>query len=149
MYRIIISIWLWGVVSLGINAQETADFNTINRETYQLYLSQKWDSVIIMGKQALKQEMDFYYLRMRIGIAYYSKKNYRTAARHFSVALEQNQGDPVALEYLYFSRLYSGQSAQAGWIMEKFKGELALKLPPLAPRFFENLSLPIGPSYFF
>ncbi|RLD49863.1 MAG: hypothetical protein DRI97_17595, partial [Bacteroidetes bacterium] len=95
MYRIIISIWLLGVVSLGIKAQEPADFNTINRKTYQLYLSQKWDSVIIMGKQALKQEMDFYYLRMRIGIAYYSKKHYRTAARHFSAALEQNKSDPV------------------------------------------------------
>ena len=141
MQRIIISILLCGFVSLGINAQEAADFNTINRETYRLYLTEKWDSVIIIGKQALKQEMDFYYLRMRIGIANYNNKKYRTAARHFSVALEQNQGDPVALEYLYFSRLYSGQSEQAVWIREDFKGELARKLPPVAPRFFENLSL--------
>ena len=141
MQRIIISIFLWGFVSLGINAQKAADFNTINRETYRLYLTEKWDSVIIIGKQALKQEMDFYYLRMRIGIAYYSEKKYRTAARHFSVALEQNQGDPAALEYFYFSRLFSGQSEQANWTREQFKGELARKLPPLAPRFFEKLSV--------
>ena len=141
MYRIIISIWLLGFISLGIKAQEPVDFNTMNRETYRLYLSQDWDSVIILGKQALKQEMDFYYLRIRMGIAYYSKKNYRTAARHLSVALEQNQDDPVALEYLYLSRLYAGQFEQAGWTREEFKGELARKLPPLAPIFFENLTV--------
>ncbi len=141
MHRLIISIWLLAFIALGINAQGTADFNTINKETYRLYLAQDWDSVIIMGKQALRQEMDFYYLRMRMGIAYYSKKNYRTAARHFSAALEQNQGDPVALEYLYFSRLLSGQFEQAGLIRKQFKGELARKLPPLTAKFFEHLSL--------
>lgn len=141
MLRVIISIWLLVFVSFGINAQEEADFNTINRETYRLYLSQQWDSVIIMGKQALKQEMDFYYLRMRMGIAYYNKKHYRTATRHFSAALEQNQGDPVAMEYLYLSRLFAGQSEQAGVIREQFKGDLARKLPPLTGRFFEHLSV--------
>ena len=126
---------------VGLSAQAPLDFNTLNTETYRLYLAQEWDSVIRLGKQGLQQGMDFYYLRMRMGIASYEKHRYRTASRHFSTALDQNQGDPVALEYLYYSRLLSGQTGQAGITRDQFKGALAQKLPPLPARFFEQLSL--------
>jgi hypothetical protein len=75
MRRIIISIGFLVFVSLRIGAQETVDFNTINKETYRLYLAQDWDSVIHLGKHALHHETDFFYLRMRMGIACYSKRN--------------------------------------------------------------------------
>ena len=130
MYRVIISIGLLLLVVPGTGAQDPVDFNTINRETYRLYIAQEWDSVIFMGKRALKQEMDFYYLRMRLGIARYNQENYRKAAGHFKKALEFNHGDPVALEYLYYSRLFSGQSEQAKLVRKQFKGDLALKLSP-------------------
>ena len=141
MYRLMVFIGLSLVVGPGIYGQEVLDFNTLNTETYRLYLAQEWDSVIRLGNQGLRQDMDFYYLRMRMGIASYEKHRYRTASRHFSTALEQNQGDPVALEYLYYARLLSGQTEQAGLSRNQFRGELAQKLPPLPARFFEQLSL--------
>lgn len=141
MHRLIFFIGISLVLETGLSAQEPLDFNTLNTETYRLYLAQEWDSVIRLGKQGLQQDMDFYYLRMRMGIACYEKHRYRTASRHFSTALDQNQGDPVALEYLYYSRLLSGQTEQAGITRSRFKGELAQKLPPLPARFFDQLSL--------
>ena len=140
MLRVIISIWLLVFVSLGITAQKPADFNTTNRETYRFYMEQKWDSLIDMGKEALRADIDYYYLRMRMGIAWYSKKNYRKATRCFKAALNHNHGDPVALEYLYFSRLYSGQYEQAKHTRKQFKGDLVLKLPPGKGRFFDKVS---------
>jgi len=134
-------IGLLMMMGTGINAQVELDFNTLNSETYRLYLAQEWDSVIHLGKQGLRQDMDFYYLRMRMGIASYEEHRYRTASRHFTTALEQNQGDPVALEYLYYARLLSGQTEQAGITRNRFTGELAQKLPPQPARFFEQLSL--------
>ena len=59
MYRIIISIGLALITLSGIRAQEPLDFNEINRETYRLFLGQEWDSVIHLGKIALKHDMDF------------------------------------------------------------------------------------------
>ena len=141
MHRLMFFIGLSLVLGTELSAQEPPDFNTLNTETYRLYLAQEWDSVIRLGNQGLQQGMDFYYLRMRMGIASYEKHRYRTASRHFSAALEQNQGDPVALEYLYYSRLLSGQTGQAGITRAQFRGELARKLPPLPARFFEQLSL--------
>ena len=117
-------------------AQEGPDFNRVNTETYRFYMEQKWDSLIQMGKEAFRSDVDYFYLRMRMGIAYFSGKNYRTAAQHFSAALEQNNGDPAALEYLYYSRLYAGQTEQAQHVQKEFKGDLALKLPPAGEKFF-------------
>jgi hypothetical protein len=131
---IFIGILCW-LVSVA-NAQEEADFGRINQETYRLYLEQKWDSLILAGKEALRLEVDYYYLRMRLGIAFYEKKNYRAAATHFQRAVEMNQGDQVAMEYLYFARLYAGQSRQASLVRDRFNGGLALRLPKEKGRFF-------------
>ncbi len=104
------------------------DFKQINTESYRLYLAQEWDSLISLGKHALKQDVDFYYLRMRMGIARYDQKKYRQAGIHFRKALEFNQDDPVALEYLYYAYLFSGQIEQAKLLRKEFRGDLALKL---------------------
>ena len=45
------------------------DFNAVDILTYRLYMEKKWDSVIIVGKKALRNDIDYYYLRARMGIA--------------------------------------------------------------------------------
>ncbi len=88
MYRIVFTLGLMLITFSGAKSQEYMDFNQINGESYRLYSDQKWDSVIFLGKIALKQDMDFYYLRMRMGIARYNQKKYRQASGHFKQALE-------------------------------------------------------------
>ncbi len=140
MYRLIAAIACSVLMISGSIAQEGLDFKTINDETYRLYTQQKWDSLVLMDKQDIVADVDYYYLRMRLGIAQYSTKNYRKAASHFKMALEFNQGDPLAQEYLYFSRLFSGQTAQANLIRKEFKGELAQKLAPQKGKFFDRIT---------
>ena len=131
MYRLIISIGLTFIVFTGIGAQEQMNFNEINTETYRLFLAGEWDSVIVVGKKALKQDIDYYYLRLRMGIALYNQTKYRQSEKHFQHALEFNQADPLALEYLYYAMLFSGQAEQANMVREEFRGKLALRLPPV------------------
>lgn len=140
MYRLIAGIGTLFCLLLAVRAQEGADFNRVNTETYRLYLEQEWDSLTDMGNEALKQGLDYYYLRLRLGIAFHNTKNYRKAASHFSKALEFNRGDPVALEYLYYSLLFSGQDEAARIIRRQFKGDLAQKLPPQGAAFAEQIS---------
>ncbi len=121
--------------------QVQPDFTTIDRETYRFYLEQKWDSLISLGNKAVSSEIDYYYLRMRMGIAWYSKKNYRKAAPHFEKALEWNQGDATALEYLYLSRLQAGQYASASLVRKQFRGDLSGRYPPAKEAFFDRLSV--------
>lgn len=141
MYKLITIIWLLCCIAPGVKAQGDADFNRINNETYRLYLQQDWDSLIQVGKIALKQDIDYYYLRMRLGVACYKTKNFRKAADHFTTALTLNQDDPVALEYLYFSRILSGQKEQANLVRKQFKGDLALKLPAPKSTFIDRIGV--------
>jgi hypothetical protein len=139
MYRIISSIGLLLILASGLKAQEILDFKQINSESYRLYLAEEWDSVISLGKIAMKQEVDFYYLRMRVGLAQYNQKRYRQASVHFKKALEFNQADPSALEYLYYALLFSGQAEQANLKRQEFRGELALRLPPIEEKAIDQL----------
>ncbi|KPK86980.1 MAG: hypothetical protein AMS27_03880 [Bacteroides sp. SM23_62_1] len=103
---VIINILLFA--SWIISAQES-NFITVDKETYQLYSDKEWTTLIEKGNQAIKSGFDYYYLRMRLGIAYYEKHNYIKASRHFKKALTFNENDPVALEYLYYACLLLGK----------------------------------------
>jgi len=138
MRRVSMIIGFLSLILQHTAGQETYDFNRYNSETYRLYLEEKWDSLVRLGKAALNKEIDYYYLRMRLGIAYYHKKNFRVAAIHFKRALEMNHQDPAATEYLYYARVMAGQEAQAGAMRKQFRGELAMRLPAEKGRFFKR-----------
>ncbi|HDS06432.1 MAG TPA: hypothetical protein ENO05_02295 [Bacteroides sp.] len=141
MYRLITILILSGGILLQVSAQEPGSFSQYETETYRYYLEGNWDGLIRTGKEAIREGMDYYYLRMRMGIAYYSKKNYRRAAHHFTRALQLNHQDPAALEYLYYCRVYTGQQDQAALLRKQFRGDLALKLPSPGPAFFDRAGL--------
>ncbi len=82
--------------------------------TYALYLERSWSELTEQGKEALKKGIDYYYLRMRMGIAAFETENYARAVAHFNRALEFNSADTAASEYLYWSYIYSGRELEAG-----------------------------------
>ena len=112
MYRCLILLLALGS-QLNLVAQEEKEFNYYNNQSLFLYETGQWEQLIPLGKESLQQGHDFYYLRMRIGIAYYKLEKYRVAIKHFRHALRFNNNDPVALEFLYYSYLLSGQEADA------------------------------------
>jgi len=97
--------------------------------------------LIRAGKDGLKQDIDYYYLRMRIGIAYYETKNYKASQAHFRKALEFNQGDPVASEYLYYAYLFAGQTEQASILAKDFSPSLMEKINPPPGKIADRLAL--------
>jgi hypothetical protein len=90
-----------------------SDFETVDLLTYRYYQEKKWDSVIIIGKQALRQDIDFYYLRVRMGIAFFEKQQYFPAATHLKKARQFNSEDPVIANYLYYAYFYSNRLEEA------------------------------------
>ncbi len=127
MFRIINSIFILLLFSCVLPAQDVPDFRQVDIETYRFYEAGQWDSLIELGETALDNGIDYYYLRMRLGIARYEKRNYLKSSRHFLQALEFNHGDPVALEYLYYAYLFSGKPDQANFIVKQFPEALKQK----------------------
>jgi tetratricopeptide (TPR) repeat protein len=81
------------------------------------------DDLIKTGKEAISNGHDYFYMRMRLGIAYYERHNYAQSAKYFSKALEFNAGDQTALDYLFYSYYLSGRYFQAWTILQEMKAE--------------------------
>ena len=102
------------------------DFKTVDSETHRLFAEKKWDSVIIVGKRALRDNIDYFYLRLRIGISFFEIRKYLQAIDHLEKAHEFNSGDPMTMEYLYESYIMTGRNQEAK--------ALAMKMPPRVTR---------------
>ncbi len=105
-----------------INAQ--ADFKTVDQATLRLYNEQKWDSLARAGKAAIRNHVDYYYLRMRTGIAEYERKKFILASNHFWKAYRFNSRDTLPLHYLYYSSIWSNRNAEAGFVASLMPEEM-------------------------
>lgn len=106
-----------GVVSLtafcGPAAKAQLSFRKADSLTYACYMSRSWDSLISIGKQALHSDIDYFWLRARLGTAYFEKEKYFNAAGHFQKALEFNGNDPYSKEMLWWSMRNTGSYNEA------------------------------------
>lgn len=112
MYRLILIVSLL-IASTDLQSQAEKNFSYYNNETYNLYQEQNWEKLIDMGKESIQEGHDFYYLRMRIGISYYSRGKFVPAIRHFKKALNFDDSSYDAKEYLYFCHFYMGRLMEA------------------------------------
>ncbi|MFA5404476.1 MAG: hypothetical protein WC358_06040 [Ignavibacteria bacterium] len=93
------------------NAQKKPDPKEIDTKTYVLYSAGKWDELTEVCEDAIDNGIDFFYLRLRAGIAYYNNANYMSAIGHFEKAMKYNPTDITTMEYLYYSYLFSGRES--------------------------------------
>lgn len=100
-------------------SQVVYNFTDIDRITYELFTQKKWDSLIDIGKKSLRKNISFYYLHVRMGIAYFNKNNFHKAIYHFDQALKISDEEEYVKEYLYWSYLYSGRTSEAEWFSKK------------------------------
>lgn len=109
--------WLGIFLILSLCAQgqqsDTLTSAGVEEHSYELYLSKDWKQLGLFCDRAIRAGYDYYYLRMRAGIACYERGNYRKAIRHFLKALDFNSGDETARRYLYGSYQYAGQYDEA------------------------------------
>ena len=122
-----------------VSAQEGKDFVSVNSSTLELLNAKQWDKLILACEDAIDNGIDYFYLRMRIGIAYYNKGEYISAANQFEEALSFNSADEVALEYLYYSYIFSARAAKANHLQGQMTEDLRARLKISGPKFFDCL----------
>lgn len=124
MHRLI-ALLLFFSSSLSLLAQDSTATANTDAITYDYYVRGEWKALISYGKDALKRHEDFYYLRLRMGIAYYELKSYRPALHQFEKAYAMNPNDELLKEYLYYCYLYTEQFPQALRLANAFSKETA------------------------
>lgn len=121
---------------IKIHAQTTLYEAKVDSITYNHYLQSNWNELIKTGKEAFKDSADFYYLRVRMGLAYFYKKDYINAIIHFEKAEEKNYLNDFLIEYLYLSSLYSADYVKAYKYHKLMSADkkISLQVPEKFPR---------------
>lgn len=109
-------------------SQEELNSALVEQKSYQLYVDKNWPELIKYGKMSINKGYDYFYMRMRVGIAFYEKKNYLLALGHFKQALKFNSSDELAQEYLYYCYFYNGMYTEARLLSRNFSSDLAKKI---------------------
>jgi tetratricopeptide (TPR) repeat protein len=137
----IIFFFLW--LSIPSFAQDQPlNYRTVEESTYNFYQYKEWEKLIERGNKALEQDIDYFYLRLRLGIAYFNKGNYFLASTHLEKAFKFNSTNQTALEYLYLAYQYTNRATDANRTRSFFTGELREKYPG---KVLNNLYLQSGP----
>lgn len=140
-----LAIMLMILSALSARGQEPTGFRQSDSVTYALYLDAHWEQLITEGEQALDKGYDYYYLRVRIGFAFYMLEKYRPAANHFEKAIAFNNTDTTILSYLHECYEWSGLEMEADFLEKRF--------PDLYPdrkkqnRFIRNLGIYSGYAF--
>lgn len=112
-YILILAFSIIGAYLDCLNAQNSLSYVRADRETYVLYVQGRWQELIAKGKHALKNGIDYFYLRVRMGIAYYHLGKYRLSIKHLIKAHKNNPTDPFVNEFLTYSFLAVGDLERA------------------------------------
>lgn len=127
-FRPVLYLFIFSLFFLKSYSQDTPDATEIEMKTLEFYTNKDWNSLIALEDEALKNGNDYFYLRMRLGIAYFEQKNYGLALVHFNKAIGFNSTDDLVNEYLYYSYLFLGKEEEARKLSTAFSSELKVKL---------------------
>ena len=144
IYKLPIFLLLFAIfISLRVQSQESKGYRYYDSLTYHLYSAGNWKSLKVAGAEALGSDLDYYYLRVRMGIALYKMQNYRASASHFEKALKFNAHDPFALQYLYAAYLESGRNIEAAKLAASYK-DIITTVPGATGRFVNSVYAEMG-----
>lgn len=143
MIKVILTIFII-FINCTLFAQEDVTFQYADSVTFAAWQKQDWNRIIDIGNKALNNNIDYYYLRMRLGIAYYEQMHYNEAIQQFDKALEFNSADETAMELKYYSLLNSAKTRDAGYYAKTLPKNLLNKLKPLIPKYLDKISIETG-----
>lgn len=140
-YRIIVILFF---ISFKSYSQLTYRF--VDSITYSQLINGQYEDLIDTAESALYEEIDFYYLRIRLGIAYYSVDDKESALPHFAKANAMNPADTICQEYLYYSYVFSGREDDARLFVSKLSIDMQKKLG-YKKKIIESISICGGYGY--
>ncbi|HOV12142.1 MAG TPA: tetratricopeptide repeat protein [Bacteroidales bacterium] len=141
MYKKIITIGLFFVLCFAASGQTADNIPAIDQRTFLLWQQKNWKQLLKEGNAALDKGFDFYFLRVRMGVACYEQKNYHLAIKHFEKARKFNDEENDLKEYLYYAYVFSGRQAEARKLAAGFDASLKGKTGTNRHPFLSELRL--------
>lgn len=114
MYKRLIWLIVGLICGLDLYGQESLTVKSVDSISYALYQNGEWNNLIKLAKKADKEQIEFYYLSIRLAEAYYYTNRLLDAEKHFLIAKSLKQNETYSDEFLYrINRVYGllGQTA--------------------------------------
>lgn len=109
-----------GQVKDDSNHQSVVDYEAL---TMRLYMEQKWDSLLVTGKEAIAEGYDYFYIQVRTGTAAFYLGRYSLAGIYLDKAYKLNNADEYTRELLFLTYMYTGRQSQAALLTLKMSPE--------------------------
>lgn len=120
MYKYVtILLFFMFIVKAQVKAQESYTLSSSDSITYQYYLKGDWEKLLDAGKESIKQNIDFKWLRQRMGYAYFVKADYYASQQQYEKALSFDKTDSISLFYLYNCARYANNESSARYYAGK------------------------------
>lgn len=131
MFRAFIVMLFLLVTAECIYCQVLKDTNyrNVDSATYADYTAGNWENILAVGKLAQKNNIDYFYLRMRLGVANYNLGYFNNSANNFEKALSFNSSDQTAQLYLYNSYLMMGNELKSNKLKSGFSDKTKSLIP--------------------
>jgi hypothetical protein len=123
---------------VAAKAQSIGNSAVAEQKSLQLYQDKDWQQLTKFSEKAIGRGYDYFYIRMRAGIACFEQKKYIKAIRHFEKAVQFNS-DTLALEYLYYSYVFAGRANEARALTASFPLNLKSKIKPPKNKLLESI----------
>ena len=102
------------VIALApFQGRSQGNYAQTDQSTYRLYMGKEWDSLITLGHRAIRNHIDYYYLRVRMGVAYDARNQFIRSSWQYDRALQFNSRDPFATGQRYVSLTNANRPFQA------------------------------------
>lgn len=124
MRKIVLISYILILISYCSSGQENQQVVNYEKKTFELYNQKNWPELIKWGKKAIENGNDYFYMRMRLGIALYERHNYHRALIHFRKAAEFNPNDPYLLEYIYYANIFINREKAALDVTRQFSSSM-------------------------
>lgn len=109
---------------LKLSAQQIYSYPLLDSLTYNHYLNCNWDSVLYYGNIAIKHNIDYNYLRLRMGDAAIEKGKYPQAIKHFNKAIDFSPYNFYAKKQKYLVLQMMGKTDRANQMFMDFSPKL-------------------------
>ncbi len=112
-----------------ISWSQALNYFTVEEQSLQLFNDFEYKKLMVLGEKAIDEKIDFYDLRVRLGIVYFKQNKFENACIHFNKAIEMNPSDAGVLNYAYVCLLYTAQYNRANELLVKYPAIVSLLKP--------------------
>ena len=120
MRKLILVFCFFSFITIGWSQRQwKLKESFVDSASYVYFTQGKHDALVFLTEKALSSGVDSYYLRVRMGVSYFTKNEFYLAVIHLRKALAFYPSDMYTKEFLFFAYVYMENFEEAKLIIAK------------------------------